>query len=292
MKTHLLLTAAFLTAAVFVRADVEVTMAQLRRIGFLPQDKADLRPEEKLDIKRRNPFAERKKVVATRPTEQVETEESKLRTYFDKNQVTGILKFGDKTTVTLGRLSLESGQIIPPIIPNQTHILRVLKVTDKELEIGWVEDTSAGLEPAVPRKIRKRIDLSAKVRAMIVSEDNTGDNAQSYVMDDAGKVIMPQKNVFPDPSDFVDGLPPGSDTNPLTVLTEQELKDLGSNAGIDSPAPAHRQEAAPEAQAPGNLEPPNGKEATEDSVQPDPDLADPAEKAAGSKEPAGPPAKK
>src|SRR5688572_9515459 len=126
MKTCLLLTFAVFCSAPALRADVEVTMAELRKIGFLPQDKAELRPEEKLDIKKKNPFAERKKTVAAKPTEQVETEESKLRAFFDKQKVSGLMKFGDKCIATMGRLALEPGKIIPPIIPNQTHILRVL----------------------------------------------------------------------------------------------------------------------------------------------------------------------
>ena len=73
MKTSVIITAAALLLPLCVRADVEVTMAELQRIGFLPQDKADLKPEDKLDIKRRNPFAERKKTMASQPTQPVET---------------------------------------------------------------------------------------------------------------------------------------------------------------------------------------------------------------------------
>ena len=59
MHSRILTTTALLFSALFARADVEVTMSQLRSIGFLPQDKADLKPEDKMDLKRRNPFAER-----------------------------------------------------------------------------------------------------------------------------------------------------------------------------------------------------------------------------------------
>ena len=288
MKTPLLLTAALLGTVLPALADVEVTMAELNRIGLLPQDKADLRPEEKLD-KRKNPFAERKKTVAARPSEQVETEESKLRTFFDKQKITGLMKFGDKYIVSLGRLALEPGQIVPPIIPNQTHILRVIKVTDSELGLGWVEDATLGLAPAVGRKIQKKINLRPEVASLIVSEDSLGENAQMYTQDDHGKIMVPQKNVFPNPSDIVDSLPPGSDTNPASALTEQERQDLSAvdQAGNTPPPPAPPPDDIPDAVPSGGdtPAPPPAEENPEDEVQPDPDLADPG---AGTT-PAGPP---
>lgn len=299
MKVHLLLTAAVLSSAAIARADVEVTMAELRRIGFLPQDKADLRPEDKIDIKRRNPFAERKKIVASRPAEQVETEESKLRTFFDKLQVSGLMKLGDKRVVTLGRLTLEAGQIVPPVIAGQTQILRVIRVEDNLLEIGWVEE--AGYDTSVPRKILKKIDLTPKITQVLASEDNTGENANTVTLDATGKVLMPpREGLLPNPSALVDNLPPGSDTNPLSTLTADEQAQMrAAAAAIDTPpGPAPAPEVVPDA-VPGDApapapQPENGEapppppENPEDSVQPDPDLAPPP--AESGTTPAGPPA--
>lgn len=295
MKTRLLLTLAVIGSAAAARADVEVTMAELRKIGYLPQDKAELRPEEKLDIKRTNPFAERKKTVAAKPTEQVETEESKLRAFFDKQKVSGVMKMGEKWTVTMGRLSLEPGKVIQPIIPNQTHILRVLKVTDTELEIGWVEDAGVGPEPTIPRKIRKKINLRPEVKELIASEDNTGDTAQTYAKDDNGKVLIQRQNVLPNPADILDNIPPGSDTIP--VLTEEERRELNvagtANTPPSSPPTAPQGPSGPPdsgtatAPAPSPGPTPAAPENPEDSVQPDPDLSDP--NAVPQNTPAGPP---
>ena len=129
MKSRIFTTTALFCSVLFARADVEVTMSQLRNIGFLPQDKADLKPEEKLDLKQRNPFAERAKaVVASKPKDGTETEESKLRAYFDKLPVSGLSKIGDKITVTMGRHVLEAGDVLPQVISGQTQILRVIRV--------------------------------------------------------------------------------------------------------------------------------------------------------------------
>jgi len=274
MKTSLILTAAFLASLLPASAEVEVTMVELRKLGFLPQDKADLRLTDKIDIKRRNPFAERKKVVASRPTEQVETEESKIRTFFDKQKISGLMNLGGKFSVSLGRLTLEQGMTIPPVIPNQTQILRVMKVTDSELEIGWVEDSS--LDTAVPRKISKKIDLRPQLELLIASDDNTGQDPQTYRMDDKGTVVLPRQGLFPNPSDIVDSLPPGSDTNPTAVLTEQERQELSAAAPGSAPPAPPKPEIVPDVPPPAEAPPPAPVENPEDSVQPDPDLADPA----------------
>jgi hypothetical protein len=273
MKSHTVITAILLCSAAFARADVEVTMAALRRIGFLPQDKADLRPEDKLDIKRHNPFAERKKVVAAKSQDSVETEESKLRAFFQKQDVTGMMKMGDKRIVTLGRLSLEQGQTIPPVIPSQTQILRVINVDDNILEIGWVED--AAYDTATPRKIQKKIDLKPKITSLLASEDSTGANAQTFTMDDKGKVLLPPRDVFPNPSSIAENFPPGSDTNPASALSDDEqaqkaaLEAAHAAAQSTTPPP----EPAPDA---GAIPPP---ESTEDPVQPDPEVAPPPKEA-------------
>jgi hypothetical protein len=285
MNTRLLSVAVLLSCVSAAPADVEVTMAKLRGIGLLPQDKAELRPEDKLDIKRRNPFAERKKVNQNKPTEQVETEESRLRAFFDKEKVNGIFKLGGRNSVTLGRLSLEEGQILRPIIPNQTQILRVIKVTDEELEIGWVEDATPGLEPSVPRKIRKRINLQPEVKALPSGVEESDGKAQLYSLDPGGKVIIPHKGVFPNPSDILESIPPGSDISPVSALSPQERNVLDAEGDRpDDPAAAESAPAVADA-VPSGDPPAPPPEDPEDAVQPDPDLADPA----SDTQPAGPP---
>ncbi len=287
MKSRIFTTTALFCSVLFARADVEVTMSQLRNIGFLPQDKADLKPEDKLDLKQRNPFAERAKtVVASKPKDGTETEETKLRGYFDKLPVSGLSKIGDKITVTMGRHVLEAGDVLPQVIAGQTQILRVMKVEPALLEIGWVEE--AGYDISTPRKISKKIDLTPKVKVLLASEDSFGDNAEIYLTDDKGKVILPQRNMLPNPSDIVDNLPPGSDTNPDSALSPEEQHDLNAVSAAQTSSPPAPPAPVPDA-VPAGDSPPPPPASTEDSVQPDPDLAPPPAEGAGK--PAGPPAK-
>jgi hypothetical protein len=157
-----------------------------------------------------------------------------------------------------------------------------------------------GLEPAIPRKIRKKINLRPTVEELIASEDNTGENAQTYAKDDNGKVVAPRQNVFPNPSDIVNELPPGSDTSIVNALSEQESQDLHNAESVSTPPPAPAPasgsvppRAPTPAPVPNAVPPPIDTAAPvenpEDGVQPDPDLVDP--NAAPGRTPAGPPKK-
>jgi len=284
MKSFILTTTTLFCSILFARADVEVTMAQLRNIGFLPQDKADLKPEEKLDLKRRNPFAERKKAsTASKAANTSETEESKLRSYFEKLKISGFSEIDGKLIVTMGRHNLEAGQVLPQVIPGQTQILRVMRVDKNLLEIGWVEE--AHYDIATPRKITKKIDMKPYVGVLLASEENPGENAQMYFTDDQGKVILPPRNMLPNPSDIVDNLPPGSDTNPDSALSSAEQEDLNAGDAAPNP-PAPVPDPVPDAVPTGGA--PAPAENSEDRVQPDPDMVpSPAD---DESKPAGPPA--
>jgi hypothetical protein len=287
MKSHAFITAVLLCSTALARADVEVTMAALRRIGFLPQDKAELHPEEKLDMKKRNPFAERTKAAVAKSTEQVETEESRLRMFFAKLEVTGMLKLGDKRVVTLGRLTLEPGQTLQPVIPSQTQILRVLRVEENMLEIGWVED--AGYDTAAPRKIQKKIDLKPKVVLQLPTDEASGDKSQTYTVDDKGKVLLPPRNVFPNPSAIADNLPPGSDTNPTQALSDEEQAQMRALEAAQNQTAPPAPDRVPDAVPPPAGDPGQPPPSPEDPVQTDPDMANPPKPESVS--PAGPPKK-
>ena len=92
MRLSLLLIPLLSLAALPARAEVEVKLQQLKDLGILPEEKLSYRPEEKLDSKRLNPFAERSKAKETKAVESVETEEIKIRRVFDSLKITGITK--------------------------------------------------------------------------------------------------------------------------------------------------------------------------------------------------------
>lgn len=205
MRLSLLLISLFALPFTGSAADVEVKLQQLKDIGMLPEEKLALHPEEKLDPKRSNPFAERAKAKAAQAIETVETEEIKIRRVFDGLKISGITKYNGKFSALLGDLIIEEGGQIAPVIQNQTQILRATRVSDKFIEIVWVE--GAGYETKAPRRIVKRVELSPRVGVLLAAQPagTTDPNAMTY-LDENGKVIWPKK-MTPDLGGMLDTLP-------------------------------------------------------------------------------------
>lgn len=254
MRLSLLLIPLLALAALPAQAEVEVKLQQLKDLGILPEEKLSYRPEEKLDSKRLNPFAERSKAKEVKAVESVETEEIKIRRVFDTLKITGITKSQGKYSALLGDLIIEEGRQLEPIIQNQTQILRVTRVTDKQIEIVWVEGTSP--ETGAPRRIVKLVELAPRVGVLLAAQPaGTNDpNAMTY-RDENGKVIWPKK-MAPDLEGLMGSLPPTS-TAALSSTEEAALMQVSpmetTPAVADSPftpAPGGSSPAAPGATPP------------------------------------------
>ena len=220
MRLSLLLIPLLSLAALPARAEVEVKLQQLKDLGILPEEKLSYRPEEKLDSKRLNPFAERAKSKEVKAVESVETEELKIRRVFDSLKITGITKSQGKYSALLGDLIIEEGRQLEPIIQNQTRILRVTRVTDKQVEIVWVEGSSP--EIGAPRRIVKLVELTPRVGVLLAAQPaGTNDPSAMTYRDENGKVIWPKK-MAPDLEGLMDSLPPTS-TAELSASEEAAL---------------------------------------------------------------------
>lgn len=257
MRPVLLLIPLLGLAALPARAEVEVKLQQLKDIGILPDEKLSRRPEDKLDPKRSNPFAERSKAKEAKAVESVETEEIKIRRIFDTLQISGITKSNGQYSALLGDLILEEGRQVKPVIPNQTQILRVTKVTDKMVEIAWVE--GAGAEMSAPRRIVKRVELSPRVGVLLAAQPpgSTDPNAMTW-LDENGKVIWPKQMAPALDGGMGASLSPSS-TADLSPEEEAHLMAPQAPGGATPPhrvSPALRENpAAPEREDPGVARP-------------------------------------
>ena len=272
--------------------EAKIDLPQLQKIGYLPTDKEKLRPEDKIDLKRPNPFGEKaKKVVASKVDSNVESEESKIRSFFMDRRITGKATSPEgRRAIAMDGLILEEGQRIPPILPNQTQILRVTRITEKVLEISWVE--GGGTPGSAPRKIQKRLDLEPKVASMLPGATGTAaTESQMYYTDQKGDMVNIVKSPQ-SPTDIINSLPPNdaagsSDPLESAAIDEQAMPETegvpaDSTAAVDV-MPQLPPVETPGADAPPAAEPANepaaepsaapvDPAATEDQVQPDPDL--------------------
>lgn len=139
------------SASLAIAADSNEVSEKAAAIGMLPFQKrgTELQAEE------RNPFAERVIVRNSVAAGNPNTEESKLRSRLSEMKVTGISRGEHGYTAQIGGMILKEGEMVDQLIPRQSDKLRVTKVTDKTVEISWVNEEGA----EEPRKHVLELDL-------------------------------------------------------------------------------------------------------------------------------------
>ena len=128
-------------------------------VGMLPYQKRG----DTLDKDERNPFAVRVEKKQNVSTTDGTTEESKLRGRLNQMRVQGISRGEGGYRAQVGGLILEEGRMVPQLIANQTDVLKVSKVSEKTVEITWVNEEGA----EEPRKHILALDIRPMVRSAL-----------------------------------------------------------------------------------------------------------------------------
>lgn len=134
----------------------EVTRVQYALI--LPEEKMPetVSPDEK------NPFESAEDLA--RGEDPGESEENTVRDILLKLPVVGVTYTTHGMRVLLGDIKLESGEEVPPVIPDQVARLKVKSITPTAVELVWVEDKLTGLNPRV---LLIPIDVAPTVRYLL-----------------------------------------------------------------------------------------------------------------------------
>jgi hypothetical protein len=144
----------------------------VEEIGVLPQEKEKIIKGFELKQAERNPFADRARGDRGLPSEDSQSEDSRIRLALESFSVSGIARGQRGYKAQLGSIILSEGKLLPRLIPGQSDDLRVTKITPELVEITWVADEEA----AKPRKITLEIDLDPRVGILLptVSKDGSG----------------------------------------------------------------------------------------------------------------------
>ncbi len=157
-------------------APVEATSEKAAAVGLLPHQKRG----KPLDSKERNPFAEQVQIESTGEVTDTNSEESKIRAVLMGMEVSGVGRGSNgRMKALLGGLFLEEGRELSQIIPNQTDILKVTKVNEKQIEISWVD--VEGTEQ--PRKHVIELDMDPDIRTQLPSPGGEGDGVMLTPID-------------------------------------------------------------------------------------------------------------
>ncbi len=168
--------------------EITVSEQEIKALGPLPDDKR----AETLAKNERNPFAER--IIANPELkEDGESEDAKLNSILQKVKISGIIKEsnGHLGVMVADRLYRE-GDKLAPLIPNQTALLRVSKVSDKEIEFTWVESQP----DTVPRRATRKISVNepiVKQQLRFVGDDEAAKNGHVIRVTTSGEFLKEEK---------------------------------------------------------------------------------------------------
>jgi hypothetical protein len=176
MKTHQnYFTSCFAVAAILIAAvpaearasDGEVE--SIEQLGILPNDKAPLLVTEE----ERNPFSARlEDKVDDMFALSSESQESQIRSVFAQLNVNGVSKAPrGGLRVLLGDLILSEGRELAPVIVGQTERIVVVKITEKEVELAWVDEHTNQLDG---RKLSIPIQMAPTVEFELAGQTIPG----------------------------------------------------------------------------------------------------------------------
>lgn len=143
----------------------DMRLPDLDRSALVP----DKREPATVQEAERNPFG----LVSLPPTEvqetatiQAETEEERLRRILGNMRVSGMSGSPGAYLVLLGSMQVKEGQRLPKLFTDQAELLRVTKVTDREIILSF-EEKDASLPP---RTIGLGYDLRPRPQSLLPGE--------------------------------------------------------------------------------------------------------------------------
>ena len=153
----------------------EITPAEQKAADMrLPDlDRSALEPDKRepanVQEAERNPFG----LLSLPPTEveetatiQAETEEMRLRRILGNMRVSGVSGSPGAYLVLLGSMQIKEGQPLPKLFADQAELLRVTKVTDREIILSFEEKDSG----VPPRTIGLGYDLRPRPQSLLPGE--------------------------------------------------------------------------------------------------------------------------
>lgn len=179
-----------------------------------------VRPEEKtpenVKPEEHNPFeseSEAKNRLAPG-----DTEENRVRDKLLKLPVVGTKRMTDgKMRVLLGDVILETGGVVPKVLPEQLVELHVKNITEEYIELAWQEKRATGLPPKL---MIIPINITPKVRYQLLGQgdkDDVGPRTTNATMD-----LTLHAPTLPTPS-LDKPLVPPNDATPRALFVQEDV---------------------------------------------------------------------
>jgi hypothetical protein len=245
----------------------EAPAGKIKYVLIMPDDKV----AEPVKGAERNPFGKSpEQLQAGLNGNKGTTEENNIREHLEKLRIVGISPGPKGLRVMLGNMVLDPGDTVPPVVPDQTLVLRVGRISRQAIDLVWVEKKPSGMpervltlpvdltptvryalpgsghEKAIPEKAATRKGNFTFGTQKIALEQSRGD-ADSK----AAKVTGDAKeSKSADESKVIAGVssPPNS-ANPTSPVAagNSPTPAVSSKATSSAPAPAEQNSASPAA---------------------------------------------
>lgn len=158
-----------------------------------------------------------------------DTEENRVRDKLLKLPVVGTKRMPDgRMRVLLGDIILETGGVVPKVLPEQLVELRVKNITDQYIELAWQEKRASGLPPKlmiIPINIAPKIRIQLLGQNDIATKNGRSTNA---TMD------LPPRGAIPVMQNVPPAMPP-----PAEELAEDPVRTApAATAAVSTLPPA------------------------------------------------------
>jgi hypothetical protein len=162
-----------LAIALFALAAARAQEVDPASVGVLPEQRQPVT----LPAQERNPFSKQEaKVVSAAPEDDKESEENRIRRALTKLSVVGRTRDASGAwKVMLGGLILQKGRNVPPVLQGQTEMLRVAAISDRSVELVWLDKSG---EPDA-RRMAIPIDLAPHVHTALAGPAESTSSARN-----------------------------------------------------------------------------------------------------------------
>ncbi len=195
-----------------------------------------------------------------------DTEENRVRDRLLKLPVVGTKRMEDGgMRVLLGDLILETGKVVPPVLPGQLVELKVKNITTQYIELAWQEKRASGLPPKL---MIIPINIGPKIRYQMpgqVDEDGRESQGVNATMNPVLRSLIAESREEPAPPRA------GKVNDPMVdLLMDAPLRALPqppAQVAVTPEAPTPTPTPAPEKPADAPALPPPSSPAVESVVR-------------------------
>ena len=199
----------------------------------LPEEKTpeNVKPEE------HNPFESENEALSRKAPG--DTEENRVRDKLLKLPVVGTKRMADgRMRVLLGDIILETGGVVPPVLPEQLVELKVKNITTQYIELAWQEKRMTGLPPKL---MIIPINIAPQVRYQMLGQ--TGADANGTKGGTNATMELPLRDLAPNPQHTPPKALSAEPAPPSSQIIADDPQPFSPPRVIEPAAPAATQQA-------------------------------------------------